>query len=227
MSVLIGIATHAGAIRFECVGSLLEMQKDLLDHGIEHDFVIMPGNPYISRARNEITRYFLTTDHENLFFIDDDVGFFPGAVRRLCERPELVVAGVYPKKKHGDEWPARLVTDENGQARPTEDGLYEAEWVPMGFTKIHRSVPLAMIQKYPERVYQECGKTLSDLYPIMVHDHLWLGEDNGFCKLWRDMGGTIHIDPDINFTHSGGYAWHGNYATHLESLYCNGGTTNG
>jgi hypothetical protein len=37
------------------------------------------------------------------------------------------------------------------------------------------------------------------------------GEDFYFAERWREMGGEIWVDPDVNFSHRGSKAWVGNF----------------
>ncbi len=40
----------------------------------------------------------------------------------------------------------------------------------------------------------------------------WSGEDYFFAERWREMGGEVWVDPDIEFTHRGSKAWKANFA---------------
>jgi hypothetical protein len=46
---------------------------------------------------------------------------------------------------------------------------------------------------------------------LFENDDKWYGEDVYFCKRWRNMDGEIFIEPRIDFIHTGGKHWKGNY----------------
>ena len=52
---------------------------------------------------------------------------------------------------------------------------------------------------------------------LFPEDPEWWGEDSYFCKTWNNLGGTIYIEPDINFKHWGMTAYPGNYHEYLLS----------
>lgn len=79
--------------------------------------------------------------------------------------------------------------------------------------RIKREVIEKLIEAYPGQHYKvyEDGKETAegvDLFPQGVHGGRWVGEDYAFCRLWRDIGGTMWVKPDIDFTHAG---FDGNY----------------
>jgi hypothetical protein len=81
-------------------------------------------------------------------------------------------------------------------------GLAAALNVPAGMLMIKRDVFDRLIAS---------GKIRKDQFDMLVffengmlpEEDTWIGEDNHFCRKWREIGGEIFIVPDITFTHVG------------------------
>jgi hypothetical protein len=43
-------------------------------------------------------------------------------------------------------------------------------------------------------------------------------EDINFCRLWRDIGGKVWVDPHLTLFHHGGKSYEGNLAQHLAEI---------
>lgn len=195
--------------------SYIDTSALLSAQGIQHGCIQVPGVQFIARARNELVSRFLEIDGAtDLFFIDDDIGWPPEAALRLLSYQQEVVAGLPPEKSDGNKFPGRIdFTDEQFHL----DGpLFRALLLPLGFVRIKRSVLAHMAAKsqpYPN--HQPDGSTLTDFdifHMGMGVDGEWWGEDYAFCNRWRELGGTLWLDPDITFKHAGRKTWTGSVA---------------
>jgi hypothetical protein len=94
--------------------------------------------------------------------------------------------------------------------------------VGAGFLRIRRDALEILAAAYPEKVEPGDGSGLDSVHWLFdagpINGHFW-GEDLSFCLKWREQGGYIWIDPNINFTHSGIKHWEGNLLTYLQA-YC-------
>ena len=127
--VVIGIPSHSGTLNSECVLSLLAAQQLLFMKDIKCEVIILNGCAYLPVARNTLVAMFMKAkEATDLFFIDADVGFDASEVLRLLERPEGIVAGIYPLKKDEAGYPVQIKkVDDVPIGR---DGLIEAEFLP-------------------------------------------------------------------------------------------------
>ena len=226
--VLFGVTSFSGSVCREFLPSYIETISALSREGIASCLSLVPGDPYLSKARNRIAYEFLVnwTNCTHLFFLDDDLGWQPSAALRLVQHNVDVVAGCYPKKSDKGEWPAQMETD--GDSRPIErNGLWRAKLAPTGFMCIKRAVLEKMAQA--SGLYVDTTAPGATAAQWNIFDMGWFttdgdrpanqggvagqfwGEDYYFCRRWRDMGGEVWIDPDIMFTHRGSMAWGGNF----------------
>ena len=222
--VVIAIPCHSGLLNSECVLSLLAAQHLLAAKGIECEVNIINGCAYLPVARNTLVAMFMKDkDATDLFFIDADVGFDPTAVIKLLARPESIVAGIYPLKRDLVGYPVKIKTSEGSPLG--RDGLIEAESLPTGFMRIKRAAFEELEKAYPELKYgatvvNTLGADVDEAYDFFnmgaIGSSEWTTEDFAFCQRWRDIGGTLWVYPDIEFTHTGNKAFTGNYHKYLK-----------
>lgn len=224
MKVVFSMPTMSGAVESECLLSLSITQRILHEAQVPFDINVISGCPYLPVARNTLVAMFMgDPDATDLFFVDADVGFDPAGVVRVLSRPEEIVAGIYPLKRDAVSWPVRVKTRDGIPIG--RDGLIEAELLPTGFMRIKRSVFLKMQDAYPELRYTDMvvevmGSGVSVAYDFfhMAHEKAeqqFLTEDYAFCRRWTDIGGSLWVYPDIDFTHVGRKSYRGNYHAFL------------
>lgn len=189
--------------------------------GIMCDVAFVRGDPFIGKARNNLVMQFLGRGAENLFFIDDDEGWDVDSFLRIIADPHEVVAGAVPKKM--DEVTFNnvdLVTDEAKNCE-IEGGMMRARTVGTGFMRLKKSVIDKFIAAHPETYIPGDGS--QPLHHLFFHpggqiiDGQFWGEDLVWCKAWEAMGGTLWIDPNVEFAHIGRKAWSGNFLKYLQA----------
>jgi hypothetical protein len=207
--------------------SMLTTEDELNKRGISRAHVLRPGDPYLAKVRSKMASDFLR-DYpaaDSLFFIDDDVGWPAQKAVDFVRYDKDIVGGIYPKKTDNNEWPVQL--DMEGGRPVEENGLVRVMLAPTGFLCIKRPVLEQMAAKAgqylntvqlvnPAKHWNifDMGFFLPDgtrPYPMDGRVGEFWGEDYYFCRKWRDMGGHIWIDPDIEFTHTGKKTWRGNF----------------
>ncbi len=93
-TIMIGTPAYGGAMFMEYVDSLVRNISFLESKGIKTRWQFMNKEALITRARNEIARYFLDeTRDDYLMFIDADIWFPTDGIYRLLQHEKDVVCG--------------------------------------------------------------------------------------------------------------------------------------
>jgi hypothetical protein len=219
-AVFIAIPVMDGKPEPQCTMSLLGAFRLLDDAGIRYDLSLEVGNCHVDDARNGLVRVFRETDCTDLVFIDADVGFDPAALLRLLQHDADVVAGVYPKKEDPANFPVKpLSSTENVMERRAVGGLVEVEGAPTGFMRISRSAIEKMVEANKHRQFRGQNHP-PDAVPYTIlfertyeDGHRWSG-DYAFCRKWRELGGKVYVDPEMDFAHVGAKEWRGRLGDH-------------
>ncbi len=175
------------------------------------------GGPYgVDVNRNWLVHRFLNSPADAILFLDDDITWDEKAVVSLCQSGLEFCGGAYPKKEALENFPIKLV--ENGESRIANGKTYrEAQYLPGGFMLIHRSVfeqLKPVVTSYLDDDF--LGERMHVYFQNIFSDQGFCGEDVSICVRYRNLGGKVWIDPDIEFEHMGPKVWSGNYARHLE-----------
>jgi hypothetical protein len=182
--------------------------------GVIHDTFILPCNMYLTNGRNDIVRHLLTTDHDTLLMVDDDIGFTPEAAGQVLSHvtPEMpVVCGwyrgiledntfvpiVYELRKDEDDEPAFFQVSEDQMAiHPSEhhngDPLIQVGGAGTGFMAIDRSLLEAM----PATYSHPC-----EWFAQPVMGAKMVGEDLGFCARVAQLGFPMYVDRRARVLH--------------------------
>lgn len=224
-SVFVAIPAYSGSVTVGTMMSLIQTITDVEAIGINVVVQTWVGDSLISHARNALVAKFMATDCTDLVFIDSDIGFTTEAFLRLLMHDAEFVAGAYRYKNDDEGYPWHRLPDEalwsvNPTTRePAEPGVIRVGAVPMGFTRLSRSAIEKMIESRKDKTYYHknapelCHLLFDIMYckpPGSEHGQ-YTGEDYTFCRLWRDIGGEIWIDPEIKLTHTG----HKDYVGHF------------
>ena len=213
--VFIAVPSYDGKIHVPTMNSLI---TDMLmsNPGTKYTLRFNMGCCLVARARNLLVTAFMASDCTDLFFIDSDIGWQPGALHRLVSHPVDMVAGIYPKRtdRYTDfpvMWPEGTSTI---TGHPVT-GLVLAKGVPTGFLRITRKVIEKMIEAYPETRHKDNDSAMPDktcwaLFDHEISDNTYWGEDYTFCRRWGRLGGEIWVDPNLTFEHVGDKTFTGN-----------------
>lgn len=208
MTVLIATPTFDGNVCADYLLSLLSTRERL-----DFDLCLIPGVHFADTARDLAVARFLESGADHLFFIDADLGWPADAVARLIAHDKDVVGGAYPIKNDARHYPVVCESEVQG-------GLIKASGLPGGFMCIKRKVIESLADTVPH--YKKAmGNRFLDVPAVFarafVGDQM-IGEDFMFCRRAADAGFELWLDPDINFSHNGAKAWHGNYAKDMQCL---------
>lgn len=211
MKPLIATPCYGGMLCLNYVTSILRLQTAFRQLGIEYDFYLRAGESLIQRARNDCAAHFLAGDWTHLVFIDADHGFEPKSILRLIKSGHDVVAGVCPLKTDKPTFVIDYDTlgpaDANGFAEATEAGT--------GVMCIRRSVLERLAT--PDLRYKTKEGSAYRFFETMVDPETgeYLSEDYGFCRLWRKIGGKVHVDTRSNYSHQGMKVYPGDFGAAL------------
>lgn len=211
MIVYVGVPVIDGKPYAAMVDSLLAEQLRCFREGVYLLVDWEPGCSLIGHARNRIADRFLKTkEAECIVFVDADISWRPGILLKLAKRPHDVIGGTYRAKRPDTYFHVLEPVVPHGQ-------FYRVDGLPGGFLKISRN---AFETIKPTMYGDEAGNAFGDYFPTGLIDGRLYGEDHGFCKLWRDTGGTVWLDPGIRLRHHDGlHLFDGDPAAWLRDKY--------
>lgn len=204
---MVATPTYDGTLHHRYVESYAAALLYCLYHKVELDLRIVAGSSLIQYARNQLVRLFLEDpSYTHMLWIDSDVGFDPRAIMQLLDSGKDLIGGVYPMKTMPLEWPYEpLPGEQTGE-------LHRAKILPGGFLLCSRKVIESVAAKAETYVHHMQGMQYptKHVFDVPLVDGVLLGEDVIFCQRARAAGFDVWCDPNINFSHSGGFEWRGN-----------------
>ncbi len=231
--VCLATPCFTGKVDYKFCMSVAQGVALLRERGFAVNHLFHADLQFVEVARNLIVKRFLERhpDATDLFFIDDDVGFPPHKLIEFVERPEPVLAGVYPLKTPIGKpmcWPVSLFTeacvgegdDKTDRRLMVQNGLIRAHQVPAGFLRIKRHVLERMADNAQIYGFEDNGSlvTVFEIFERGRVDGEFRGEDTWFCRKCVEMGIEIWVDPDIAFEHAGSMRWTGNFSEEVGRL---------
>lgn len=219
--VVFGTPCLSHSVVYEFFRSALETEWMLNAKGYARGYIARGGDQFIAKARNKIASEFLknypmATD---LFFLDDDISWPPAKVIEFLERPEDIIAGIYPKKQEDRDFPVQLEADAINGTLIERNGLVKALGVPTGFMRIKRRVLETLAASAGTFKEMDADGIWYEHYEIFrcgVMNGEFHGEDYIFCQNAMAAGFEIWVDPNIDFTHRGTRKWKDNLSLHLD-----------
>jgi hypothetical protein len=212
--IVIAVPAYTGTVHYSTMRSLIADLLALVARGDRFTLLDDINNTLIPDARAIIMARFLgLEDATDLVYVDHDVAWEPGALLRLLDHPVAVVAGVYPRRADPLSFPVRWIAERAELWADPETGLLEVEGVPGGFLRVRRDVAQAMADAYPNLEFyvspmddgseRAPGHVAWALFEPCWSGKAKLSEDLSFCRRWRDLGGSVWVDPEIRMAHTG------------------------
>lgn len=210
------------AVCLEYLTSALQTNGLMWAQQRPHAWTQLAGDCFIAKVRSKMVDEFLVGAGTDLFFIDDDLGWPPGKVLEFLDRPEPIVAGVYPKRMDTRDWPVALGADAETGELIEHDGLIRAVHAPTGFMRIKRDVLAHLVELSPTFRDAEKDGVIKEYRAVFNAgpgaDGWWWGEDYHFCNLASANGYEIWVDPNIEFSHRGDKRYTGTLADGLDTF---------
>lgn len=214
MHVFMAIPAHSGEVHVATLTSIVQSVTELRDKRVPVSLLCWAGDSLLPHARNALVAKFLTTDCTDLVFVDSDISWEPGSLSRLLSHDVDFVAGAYRHKKEDETYPVNWLQTPPEQWTDEATGLIRVADVPMGFARIRKAAVQKMADAYSMRAYRHPSAPELDcraLFEIEYRPGGLYGEDFVFCGRWRDLGGTVFLDPELSLTHHG----HGDFKGHI------------
>lgn len=234
-SVFIATPMYGGMCSGVYAKSLVRTMRTLFEAGIQVSFRDIYNESMVTRARDTLTALFLKSDCEYLLFIDADQSFKVEDILRMIEEDKDIIGGVIPKKQIN--WGSVMGALQHGvppEAAHKYSGsfnvnLLEGTEPPSDFSKslevahigtgmmlIKREVfeklkPIVTEYKSENVGVEGLGPddVMYEFWNSRIFDGKWVGEDVGFCYLWRSLGGKVYAAPWVKATHVGTYEFSG------------------
>ena len=235
-SLMIATPMYGGMCTGHYVQGLLMTMNKMRDLGVNVAWCQIMNESLITRARNDLARIFLESNHDYLMFIDADIGFDSEAIAHLMLADKDIACGIYPKKEVNWDSVNRAALDGKtdladhagafvfnmigeGTAESDETGCIEVRHGGTGFMLIKRGVFEELIPHVPTyRTSSFKDPETGEYVKPLTHEFFatsidetgaLLSEDYHFCELWRNHGGKIHAHPFIKLHHVGTYVFGG------------------
>ena len=212
-SVMIGTPAHHN-VEIVYTASLVGTAVLLERLGIPQEVRFLCGNSNLPKARNEIVAEFLASDKSHLLMVDSDMGWEPDSVVRLLASPHRVIGAVGRKKYSAPNSDPNVwcAVFPKGPLVQDDHGAVEVERIGTGFLMVSREALKLMIAAHPE-----WKRTAPDRMPERAKPFYHrvfafadeVSEDFAFCDSWREIGGKVWVDPDIELSHVGEYDYRG------------------
>jgi hypothetical protein len=243
--VMLATPMYGGMGNAMYFSSVLQLQDNCIQRGIQLHHCFMANESLIDRARNGLVYEFLTkSDADYLLFVDADIQFRAEDVLAMMSYEKDVICGPYPKKHIN--WPVIIKAVQSGVEDPAvlEKLVGEYVFTPLentpkmeeiikvseagtGMMLIHRSVLTKMKEAFPENYYvSDDGRDVKGKKPKEMHaffrtaivDNRYLSEDYYFCHKWREIGGDVWLFPWSQCVHYGTYGFNGSVGHLIDTL---------
>lgn len=196
MTILVAIPTYDGKLPIETVRALLDERAAAILVGDDLTVEILPACSHPAMGRNQLAQAFVDSSCERLFFLDSDVTWPVGQLIKLAHSPVDFVGGAYRHKLKDESYPVGWDASID-QSHLKEGDLIEVASLPGGFLSLSRNVFERLKEEHPERTMEHFGHKMHGFFEMPFNS----GEDGFFCKSWRDIGGKVFLDPEIELTH--------------------------
>lgn len=178
--------------------SLAHAQQKLLEAGRGSEVAILGGDCHVDDARNMLIWKFLSTDCEDLVFLDTDLKWDPDDLVKLCKYDRQVVGATYQKRQLSTEYPVRFL--ERKELWAEHDGLIEVAGLPAGFLRIRRDAMEKMAAASAQYKVKD-EDVAHEVFRRDTHDLTRFSGDYEFCRRWREMGGQCYLAPEPLMEH--------------------------
>lgn len=204
-SILFCTPCYGGMVTTAHFGSCLRLKEELTKIGLAHDWLTGTNESLVTRARNEMTASFLRTSHSHQMWLDADIEFDPEHVAKVWNMEADIGVGVYAMKKSDKQWFACWKNGELVKDLDQFNGPIEVDYAGTGFMLIRRDVIETLAKCAPS--YEGPDGRVPALYMTPIHDDGFESEDYHFCRIAREAGFKIMMEPTVRLGHIGQFRY--------------------
>ena len=204
-SILFCTPCYGGMLTAQHFQSCLNLKEELTKVGLPHDWLLGWNESLVHRARNEMTASFLATKHSHMMWLDADIEFTPEDIAKLWNMQADIAVGVYAMKKRDQQWFAAWKDGELVKDLDQYHEQTEVDFAGTGFMMIRRDVIEKMAAN--ARNYEGPNGRVPVLYDTPVHNDGFESEDYHFCRMAREAGFKVMMDPSVRLGHYGQYRY--------------------
>ena len=207
-TIVVMMPCYGGKIFLETVESLLELQREGIENGIDILYHFDHRCSLISQGRSLMTCdvYNNLKDWTHMLWVDADVGFKMEDVWKLLMADKDIVGGMYPLKAFPIRWTSVPYPTLNNQFE-MDRKLVRTHYIANGFMLCKREAIGKMLDHYKEELdFRYWDGRFVDLFQTIIDkdkDNLYLTEDYAFCKRANDMGLETWVRNDVKLSHTG------------------------
>jgi len=148
-TVLVMLPCYGGQMTVQTVESLLELQLEGYERGVDFIFVFDTKCSLISLGRSVMLSdvYNIFQDWTHILWVDADIGFTIDDFFKLLVADKDIVGGYYPLKSYPIKW----ASSPNKMNEGKEEGdLIETFYIATGFTLVKKQVIDKMLEHFKE-----------------------------------------------------------------------------
>ena len=201
MGILFATPMYGGQCTEPFFHSVMQTVRELTVAGIEYDWLTERNESLVHRARMEMTAAFLRTRHSHLFWIDADIEFEPEHVAALWNLEVDIACGCYAMKKPDAQWYAAWKDGALVKDLDQFKGQIEVDYAGTGFLLIRRNVIEELAARAPS--WEGANGPVPALFMTPIHNGCLESEDYHFCRIAREAGFKIVMDPSVRLGHWG------------------------
>lgn len=197
--ILIGTPSYDGKVYAHFFDSFVKTKVLLEKKGYHVEYLILPGDAIIQRARNVIFKHAYDGKYDYLVFIDSDIRWKPEDMLTLLRNKKDIVAGAYRLKSDKHETYAFKKLESGERTK----NLVEIDFAGTGFMAISWKCIKKMVEISPS-YHDGIHKDQKKVFDIIVgEDGTLNGEDTYFCRTARKAGFKVFLDKRITVDHIG------------------------
>ncbi len=205
IKVFIATPSYSGKVNAQYAISLAETCTLLYTKGIGVQLFIPTSGSLLAAERNRILKSFLESDCTHILCLDNDLGWPCQSVEALIKHDVDFVGGVYPARLERT-FLFRPCLKEDDALVTNNVNLIKMQYIPAGFMLLKRNVIEKMNEFHKDRYFKPKDPAAADGYALFnteLYEGEFWGEDFVFCRLAREAGFDIWVDPLIEFDHDG------------------------
>lgn len=214
---MIGTPAYQSRVHVEYATSLVQTVLWMKDRGCMVDSAFLCECARITKARCDLVRMFMESDHDHLLMIDSDIGWPEEAPALLIAHDKPFIGAIAVKR--GTRQMCLRNLDDSSQFDYDPDGhRLRVGAIGTGFVLIRRDMIEAMERAYPNLlVSDEKGHPTYGLFTEMITPTgSFEGEDYSFSDRWRAIGGEVFVDPYIPLSHVWSQSFRGSLAEEMK-----------